>query len=177
MEENTENTKDETKIPDRTIQDDLDLYDDLKRLNGIDNFDVNYAIGKNIILLKQEVNISKRAQRNITKIAKDFDDEKGKLMEKISGGAMIPDKAGKLNYSIPVEKRAELNVALEALEEKHKEKIAERKKKWEEYFERLDTEASTITLWTLDEDKLPKEEGKRLLTEQFNALLPIIKFK
>lgn len=149
----------------------IDLLTSLTEVKGIDSFKVNYAVQKNIAVLKKEFEILQKQEQEIIDIKKEFEAKRVELCEvysKVDGIVQTnPDKT----FKIVKEKQAEFEGKIIELKEEYKEVLENFELKHKEFLSFLNETESEAKLHYITISDIPE----KISTENTAAIFPLIK--
>lgn len=152
-------------------QEAINLLTGLTEVKGIESFKVNYAVQKNIAVLKKEVEILQKQEQEILDIKKEFEAKRIELCEtysKVDGAVQTnPDKT----FKIVKEKQSEFESKFIELKEEYKKTLDDFETKHKEFLKFLSETESEVKLHYIQFTDVPEN----ISTENTAAIFLLIK--
>jgi len=151
-------------------KDAIDQYNKLKEVKGLSGFKINYAIKKNLALLKPEIDILTKQETEIEDITKPFKEAVNNEIIKLSGGKTTIVE-GKPGYVVPKDKVLAFEKFQLEQRKKHQKSFAKQEVELKKYKKFIEETESPYTPWLIDIEDVPED----INTEQMDAIYDLIK--
>lgn len=151
-------------------KDAIDQHNKLKKVKGLAGFKVNYAIKKNLALLKPEIDILTKQETEIEDITKPFKEAVNKEIVRLAGGKATVVE-GKPGYVVPKDKVSAFEKFQLEQRKKYEKLFAKQEAEVKKYKKFIEETESPFSPWLIDIEDVPAD----INTEQMDAIFDLIK--